>query len=84
METLTGRDRLIICKALGYAIEAIGKLPPEWQEASDREDMILLLIHLSKDQLPVSFYISTAKRHLEQRKYLMEDESGHQDNPSST
>jgi hypothetical protein len=40
---VTGRDGHIMRKALAYAIEAIGKLPLQWQEASDREDMVLLL-----------------------------------------
>ena len=40
---VTGRDGHIMRKALAYAIEAIGKLPPRWQEASDRDDMIRLL-----------------------------------------
>jgi hypothetical protein len=47
MTEITGRDGYIIAKALAYAIEAIGRLPEEAQEASDREDMIALLNHHS-------------------------------------
>jgi hypothetical protein len=30
-------------QALAYAVEAIDRLPPSWQEASDRDDMATLL-----------------------------------------
>jgi hypothetical protein len=42
-ESITGRDGYIIAKALAYAIEAIGALPGEYQERSDREDMKAIL-----------------------------------------
>lgn len=40
---LTFRDCLVISKALGYAIVTIERLPFEWQENSDKEDMEGLL-----------------------------------------
>ena len=40
---ITGRDSLIVAKALAYAIESIERLPQRWQEWSDKEDMVLLL-----------------------------------------
>ena len=43
--SVTGRDGYIITKALAYAVEAIAMLPEERQEASDRADMLALLIN---------------------------------------
>jgi hypothetical protein len=51
---ITGRDHYIVCKALAYAIEAIDRLPSEWQEGSDRDDMLQLLeamsLHANRDR----------------------------------
>jgi len=42
-ENITGRDGIIISKALAYAIATIQALPPEKQEWSDMHDMIAIL-----------------------------------------
>ena len=47
---VTGRDNYILMQALGYAIEAIGRLPERWQERSNREDMIELLAAMSDNR----------------------------------
>jgi hypothetical protein len=41
--SVTGRDGLIVAKALAYAIAFIDSLPEEKQERSDRADMVALL-----------------------------------------
>jgi hypothetical protein len=41
---VTTRDSYIINKALAYAIAWIDSLPEEQQEASDRDDMVAVLI----------------------------------------
>jgi hypothetical protein len=61
---VTGRDHHIMMNALAYAIEAIGRLPRRWQEASDREDMIALLNDMSS---LANFYRVGARGHLLQR-----------------
>ena len=43
-KTVTARDGYIINKALAYAIAWIDSLPKEQQEASDRCDMVAILI----------------------------------------
>ena len=45
---MTQRDDYLIKKALAYAIEAIDRLPKQWQEASDRDDMVKLLEQYSR------------------------------------
>jgi hypothetical protein len=40
---ITGRDGYIIAQALAYAVEAIGALPDQWREWSNREDMKRIL-----------------------------------------
>ena len=37
------RQKLIIAKALAYAIKTIENLPPRWREQSDMEDMKIIL-----------------------------------------
>jgi hypothetical protein len=64
--SVTGRDGYVVMGALGYAIEAIGRLPERWQESSIRDDMIKLLAAMS--DYP-DFYRLTARSHL-QRRYL--------------
>jgi hypothetical protein len=61
----TTRDRYILCNALAYAIITIERLPIEQREASDREDMILMLEHLSKGFLDSSFFMTGALAHLD-------------------
>ena len=41
--SVTGRDDLIVAKALAYAIAFMDSLPEEKQERSDRADMVALL-----------------------------------------
>ena len=51
MKDVTGRDRLIIAKALVYAIAAIDRVPDEQREWSDRCDMVKLLFTLVPDPM---------------------------------
>jgi hypothetical protein len=37
------REQWVMANALAYAIHTIESLPPRWQEASDKEDMKVLL-----------------------------------------
>jgi hypothetical protein len=67
--SITGRDHYVICKAPAYAITAIERLPDEWQEASDKEDMRRLLGAMTKDQ---SYYFTSARSHLERRGVTVE------------
>ena len=41
--SVTGRDGLIVAKALAYAIAFMDSLPEEKLERSDRDDMVALL-----------------------------------------
>jgi hypothetical protein len=68
--SLTGRDDYIMMKALAYAIEAIGRLPERWQEASDQKDMIELLNSTSNAP---DFYRVGARGHLCQRGTTLKD-----------
>jgi hypothetical protein len=43
MADLTGRDDYILNEALALAIAVIPRLPPEYQQHSDREDMLTIL-----------------------------------------
>jgi hypothetical protein len=63
-EGVTGRDGMILCKALAYAITAIEHLPDRWQEWSDKEDMRMLL-HAMTQQ--ADYYFVGARSHLERR-----------------
>ena len=67
---VTGRDNYILMQALGYAIEAIGRLPERWQERSNREDMIKLLAAMSDNP---EFYRLVARAHLQRRGLTMKD-----------
>jgi hypothetical protein len=62
---ITGRDRLIIAKALAYAVIAIERLPEEWRAASDLNDMKTLLNSFSPKL--VQTLMITARSHLERR-----------------
>lgn len=42
-KSVTGRDGMIVAKALCYAIASIDALPAARREASDRDDMVRLL-----------------------------------------
>lgn len=64
-DSITGRDGLVVCKALAYAIEAIGHLPKQWQEWSDREDMLKLLDVISNSDAE-RFRVG-ARSHFERR-----------------
>lgn len=56
------RGMLVIAKALAYAILTIEKLPPRWQEYSDKEDMKMILAEMSVFG-PMA--MDSAKHHLE-------------------
>ena len=63
-QSITGRDGYIMAKAFAYAIEAIERLPDEWQEWGDKQDMKLLL---NTFQPGIVEHVRTeARRHLEQ------------------
>jgi hypothetical protein len=70
---ITGRDHSTICKALAYAIVAIERLPDEWQEWSDKEDMGKLLEARCPDEYTRNHYITVARSHLERRGVAIED-----------
>ena|ERR1700726_2512143 len=55
MTDITGRDNYIIGSALAYAIECINRLPVEWQEKSDRDDMEKLLIAICGEDFAGTF-----------------------------
>jgi hypothetical protein len=70
------RDLYVLCKALAYAIETIEKLPPRWQEWSDKEDMKLLLDHMTSNPgigLTSEYYHLIARSHIEHRPINMND-----------
>jgi hypothetical protein len=62
--SVTGRDNYIMMNALAYAIEAISRLPEQWQERSDQMDMIALLDAMSDE---ADFYRIGARGHLQCR-----------------
>ncbi len=64
MTDITGRDHSILCKALAYAIETIEALPEQWQEWSDKENMIGLLQHLT---VHPDHYRVLARSHMKRR-----------------
>jgi hypothetical protein len=55
MTDITGRDNYIIGSALAYAIECINRLPDEWQEKSDKDDMEKLLIAILGEDFAGTF-----------------------------
>jgi hypothetical protein len=62
---ITGRDSVIMRKALAYAIVAINQLPSEQREWSDMRDMRRLLDHLvGASAEGVEFYLDNAISHL--------------------
>jgi hypothetical protein len=70
MTEVTGRDHFIMCKALAYAIVAIGRLPKEWQEQSDREDMLALLRAMARQP---DYFLTCAQSNLERRDLVVKD-----------
>jgi hypothetical protein len=64
MSDVTGRDGLIIAKALAYAIEAISALPPWRQEASDMSDMKRLLDAIVTSNAELERLLATVRRRL--------------------
>ena len=64
-DQITGRDGYIVCKALAYAILAIERLPREWREESDKEDMKQLLEAYAGKQ--AWFYLKDVRNNLECR-----------------
>src|SRR5258708_4927157 len=71
-ENITGRDDLIIAKALAYAIESINRLPDLWQEASDARDMERLLISLW-GEAGARQVRTQARGHIERRGIVVKD-----------
>jgi hypothetical protein len=63
---VTGRDAYIVRKALAYAIEAINRLPPEWRQADEQEDMLTLFDAVAKPDEQAELRL-TARAHLERR-----------------
>jgi hypothetical protein len=72
-DSITGRDDYIIVKALAYDIEAIGRLSDPWQEASDRDDMLRLLLAMTKNEFHADCYRLDALGHLECRGNTIRD-----------
>jgi hypothetical protein len=62
---VTGRDRLLVARALAYAIVSIERLPKEWREATDQRDMKTLL-NTFPPKL-VKIVMIGARSHLERR-----------------
>jgi hypothetical protein len=71
-DNVTGRDGLIVMKALAYAIVAIERLPDKWQEWSDKEGMRKLLDAMTSDQDERDWYLLGARLHLEHRGLAFE------------
>jgi hypothetical protein len=69
-DSVTGRDGSILVKALAYAIEAIDRLPQQWQEWSDQREMIALLNAMSDQP---DFFRIGARGHLLRRGTTMQD-----------
>jgi hypothetical protein len=63
--SVTGRDDLIITKALAYAVETIRRLPTHLQEASDAADMQRLLEHMMPDASHRQYRIDGARAHMD-------------------
>lgn len=64
MDGITGRDGYIIAKALAYAIETIERLPDEWQEFSDKEDMKMLFDGLVNNETAAEAIANGVRHHL--------------------
>lgn len=67
MTNITGRDTYIICKALAYAILTIERLPTQWQEWSDCQDMKAILEATISDPDMVQMFMVEARGHVERR-----------------
>ena len=63
---VTGRDGYIFCKALAYAIEAINRLPPEWQQVDEQQDMLALFNWVASADRQDKLRLM-ARAHLERR-----------------
>jgi len=63
-KSITGRDGYILCKALAYAILCIERLPPRWQEFSDKEDMKVMLEYFANLHLGTEHFMLTAQAHI--------------------
>jgi hypothetical protein len=59
LDFTTGRDRLIVCRALAFAIVTIEKLPKERRPTSDLQDMKNLLS--TYDERMMAIYLASAK-----------------------
>jgi hypothetical protein len=69
--SVTGRDDYLLMQALGYAIEAIDRLPRRWQEASNQKDMIALLNAICYQP---DFFRVGARGHLCQRGWTITED----------
>ena len=58
-KSLTERDRSVIAKALCYTLCAVDSLPPEKQNASDRNHMMLLF----RAMLSIDSYAAGVESH---------------------
>ena len=58
MTDITGRDHLIMCKALAYAAVTIERLPAMWRENNDCDDMKELLLALTGDARRYDYYMN--------------------------
>ena len=67
------RNNVIIMKALAYAIVAIERLPEQWQEWGDKEDMRALLDAMAGSAIYHDHFITEARGFLERRGFAMED-----------
>jgi hypothetical protein len=65
MQSVTGRDTDIIADALAYAIITIERLPIEWREQSNADDMKRLLSAVAPGR--EQFYLTKARSHIERR-----------------
>lgn len=69
VESVTGRDASVVCKALAYAIHTIESLPFEYRENSDMADMKTLLEHYAASNYGVGYYMENARSHMEQSSF---------------
>ena len=65
-ENVTGRDGYIVKKALAYAIETIERLPEQWQEWHDKEDMKKILAASVSSNM-IDYFTTNAREHIQQR-----------------
>jgi len=62
---LTERDRLVMCKALAYAIVTIERLPRQQQEVSDKEAMLALLDQRAPANLGTEWFLERAIKNID-------------------